>query len=173
MKYMKILCLVMIVVVLLAGCKGKAQSVQTQPTESQPEASSETVPEPTRPELTVTEISEEGDRVVVTTSFVTFSYPFAFSDLLGVTVEENRLVFVANQEQPVPVYTIRFDDKGMIALGSLYLPQTKETLSVTAELMPLPEGMADNQNSFFAIQETFNDVIASLEENAQFTPAEA
>lgn len=170
----KILCLLLaLILVLTTGCKKKQpeqiQQEQIQSEQTQTVAPEETEPA-TLPALEITEILEEGDLVTVTTTFGTVSYPFAFSDLLSVAVEEDRLVFNANLEEAVPVFVIRFDDQAPIRLGSFYFSQTQQTLIVSAELMELPEGMDASQSGFYAAQETFNDVVNSLSENQNFTP---
>lgn len=177
MKNMKVmlrslLCCALVLCLLLAlvGCK-KEETGESQATE--PAA---TQPEPTCPPLAVTDTQEQEDWVVVTTSYCTLKFPFAFSDMLQVTAaaEEESLYFTAKLgDTEQTVFVIRFGGEGTVELGQLRLPVTEATVSVRADLLPLPEDLPqEHHGSYYAVQEVFNDVIASMAENENFTPVQ-
>ena len=170
--------LMLMTALLVTGCKKEeaATPEQTLPEEPVTDAVPTEPAEPTDPVLEVTDTQEQGEDILVSTSYCTLRYPFAFSDLITVTAapEEESLLFTAVLEDAqVPVFALRFGVQAGIEAGTLQLPVTGETVSVGIDLMELPEDLDQAHHaSFYAAQEVINDVIASLEENEAFTPVE-
>jgi len=127
--------------------------------------------------LTIESVEEQKSTMVVKTTYGQFSYPFAFSDLLHIE-EENEISWSALhfylylQGKRYAIYSIFFNEGdgepiGLIDLGD----EWTETL-VTVVFHSLPTGMNEEfERTFYATQETFNDVLVSLEENDSFTSA--
>ncbi len=125
--------------------------------------------------LTIESIEEQGDKMVVTTSYCQVKYPYAFSDLIQVEAVNDaqgaRLVFFATIEGTrADLYSLCFGETDNILLGTLKVGGN--TVTVSTELFQAGQGLdKDLQYVFVAAQETFNDVAASLSENGNFTPA--
>lgn len=115
--------------------------------------------------------------VVISTSYGTVKYPFAFSDLIRVYAEnqEDRAVlkfcaWLNNTEYPL--YSLIFDGDEGFPVGEL-TRKDGTAISVTVQFFEADPAMdADEMQSFYAVQETVNDVIQSLAENKHFTAAQ-
>lgn len=150
-------------------------TLQTEPSESASETE-ETETEETAPKavLQVLSTEEQGEYVTVTTTYGSFRYPFAFSDLIQIqAMEENgseSLMFYAViGDTGAKLFTIRFDDGGAVALGAMTVDQDGTTLPLTADVYSAPDTLdADGKNTYYAAQEIFNDVVISLQENENF-----
>jgi len=122
-------------------------------------------------------VEEQGDRVVVTTSYCVLAYPFAFSDLIQVDVVDDENCSCVEfraliGEEEYLLYAILFDSEEGIYLGTLDATEQSDAVDVYAELYPVDESLnEDSLVAFMAAQETFNDVVFSLAENDSFTPA--
>jgi hypothetical protein len=109
----------------------------------------------------------------VETSYGTISYPFAFSDLIGVQAHNlggaTALEFTAKLNNgSYRIFTIWFGAKDGIPLGSLNLDGVQ--VPVMADIYEKPTNLSENDNnSFFAAQECFNDVVNSLGQIKDFT----
>ena len=126
-------------------------------------------------ELLVQSAQEQGNVVVVKTTYCTLEYPFAFSDLIRIETEtfekDAQMVFSAFVgEEEVKLYTLYFNRAVGIPLGTLTVEGVKYT--VTAEIHDLVYANEDNRLTYQAAQETFNDVAMSLEENDNFQAAQ-
>lgn len=166
---------VALVVVLTVFLSGKAPEAQEQTGSIQSSASEEASSDPAQTRLPGLELTveQEGQMMVITTSYCVLKYPFAFSDVIRVTAENQAaLLFCAwlnNTEYPM--FSIVFDGNGGIPVGTLKLDDGT-VVSVTAQLFEADEAMEpDMLKSFYAVQETINDIIQSLAENEHFTPA--
>lgn len=177
---------VLTLLAVLGGCSKETPSQEPEPAASETvqevEPEKETPVELPEPEeealvLTVLSVENEGDFMVVDTTFGQVKYPFAFSDLIEIEAvnEENlaALVFLARiGDHTYPLFTVSFGDCEGIPLGTLMLPD-EEIRNVSVQFATVEETeLGDNLNSYYAAQEVFNDVIVSLEENAHFTAAE-
>ena len=150
------------------------EAAATTPTEEATEEITEAVPEGKA--LLVESVEEEEDTVIVVTTYVTVKYPYAFSDLMSVeaqTFEDHAaLEFGANIGQTTyKAYTLYFNgsEEGM-PVGTLQLDG--ETYVVTAQFHDVTGLGKDDMTTFYAAQETFNDVVNSLAENEGFTAAD-
>lgn len=121
-------------------------------------------------------IERDGEQMVITTSYGVLKYPFAFSDLLRVEAENtgsgSTLAFsVVIGEETYPVYALHFGGSEGMLLGSVTVDGA--TASVYAEFAEKPDSLLDaDAVTYQAVQETFNDIAASLRENGHFTPAD-
>lgn len=126
-------------------------------------------------ELLVQSVEEQGDWMVVNTTYGVIKYPFAFSDLIRIETENGSndakmdfSAFVGEEE--VMLYTLYFNKNAGITLGSLTVDG--EEYTVTAVIHDLVYANEDNRLTYQAAQETFNDVAMSLEENDHFQAAQ-
>lgn len=128
-------------------------------------------------ELVLYSVETVQDEVLVKTSFGDMAFPAAFGDAVKVTVVNEGTVkavcFDADLGGIVyPAYTIYFSDDGDMPVGTLKLPQEQKERPVTIVFHETPTGLADDALlTFIAVQETFNNVWASLERNEGFTPS--
>ena len=175
-KGLRVLCITMLTASLLCACGGK--NAETTPSEGEnlpvqtTQATEAAVPE--TPVLAVESVTEQGDAVIVKTSYCEVQYPFAFADLIRVRAEEEKLNFVMELlGEEYPLFAICFGEGEGIPLGTLQLEGQPEPMAVWAEIgVPNEDALGDNVNTYFAVQESFNDVIMSLMENEGFTAAE-
>lgn len=174
--------LLALVLLLMAGCgtKNEAEETTLAADTTAPAAVTETTAAtqaPEKPQLTIDSIVEQGDMMVVTTSFCVVKYPFAFADLIQVEAVNNgetgELVFSAKLDlSEYRLFSISFGGSGDIPLGTMVLPGREEPAEVCATLYQIDESLsADFVNTFNAAQECFNDVMFSLMECEGFTPA--
>ena len=161
---------VLIVVGILVG-GGVLSPDQTQPSK---EASTPAA----RPVLTVDSVAEQGDQMVVSSSYVTVQYPFAFSDLIKVTAvdtdERVQLEFKAVLEgKEYPMFALGFGGSEGTLLGTVDVDKTAMDVPVCLIFYSEdPDMDPGSRSSFYAAQESVNDVVASLTENEGFTPAQ-
>ena len=126
-------------------------------------------------ELVVESVTEQEETVIVDTTYVTVKYPYAFSDLMSVEAEtfedHAALEFGAViAETTYKAYTLYFDGEEGMPVGTLQLDG--ETYVVTAQFHEVSGVGKDDMTTFYAAQETFNDVVNSLSENEGFTAAD-
>lgn len=122
-------------------------------------------------ELLLQDVSEKGDRIVVTTTYCTVSYPVAFEELIEVEVRTQedcaQITFYSTIDgKRTALYELLFNSREGVPLG--YLQVEEDVYTVYARFYE-PEGLSkDGVSTFYAVQETFNDVAMSLEDNAGF-----
>lgn len=123
-------------------------------------------------------INEESEWVTFCTTFGSFRYPYAFSDLIVVEAQgyndycELKFSF-RNQNEIVSIYTMRFNSKVGSMCGTLTVPNSDLSVPVSVMFSELPKDFSeDEKRSFYATQETFNDVVFSWDENNNFEIAE-
>lgn len=170
----------LLIVLISAGCGHRSsEEVPADVSQAIPTAEVSVTPAPEMLyTLTVDEQTGEGDTVLVSTSYGTVRYPFAFSDLLRMEAENatdhaSLKFFAVIDDVDVPVYTVVFNGQEDIFLGSLSIPDAENEVPVYAEIHTSPAELAeDDLGTFYAVQETFNDVVISLEENVGFSPGE-
>jgi len=126
------------------------------------------------PELTVGAIEERGDVVVVTTSYCTLKYPFAFVDLMKIEpiVQDvgAGLDFSLEVEgRKSKVFTLLFGSKEGALVGRIKLDGQAEAIDVTVVFYEVDAELNPSlHTTFYAVQETFNDIVNSLCENTNF-----
>lgn len=125
-------------------------------------------------ELTIVSSEESEDFVIVETSYVTLKYPRSFSDLIGIEALNHgaysELRFFADiRGNRAELYSLFFEHSAGHTVGTLVLDETDRELSVTVDFYePGDNLIPDDHITFYASQETANDVIVSLEENDNF-----
>ena len=180
-KFVGMIVTVTLIAAVACGCGNKA--AETTAAETTPVTMEQTTPaavetEPVASGLVVEAIEEQGDNMVVRTSFVHVKYPFAFADLIQVNAANEDDVaslefFVSNQDVQHPIFTIRFGGDEGILLGTVQISNEEAPRTVYAELASADaDALGDYLETFYAAQESFNDVVASLMENEGFVAAQ-
>lgn len=127
-------------------------------------------------QLSIINSTENNEWIEVETSYITFRYPSAFSDIIRVeainTGDISQLRFTGKLEDKlIDIYSIHFNNEEGAPCGVLTV--NKNEISVTVDLEAPPENLsADWLTTFNAVQETFNDVLISMSENDNFKIAE-
>jgi len=183
--YKKFLVLALILgAVMVSGtaCGDKDDIENQTDVQTEQQTEIETEPETTGfPKLEVVNSAEESAWVNVETTYGTFRYPAAFSDIVkveGVTGEASAelKVLLVTDEGDLPVYTLYYNNEEnstAIPCGKLKLDSETEEMLISVVFENAPEDLsADWQSTFYAVQETFNDVIFSMEEDSRFTAAD-
>lgn len=161
-----IFAILILVVVLLperaGNDEGTTQTTAGSQTTSQTTASGQALPE-----LVIHSLEEQGEWVHVSTSYCDFVYPLAYSDLLEIDTVNNgdcvALVFMANlQDTTEPVYRLWINAKTGAYVGEL--TANGDTYSLYVEVIE-PRQNLDSAllDSYYAAQETLNDVLQSME----------
>ena len=72
------------------------------------------------------------------------------------------------------MYTVHYNDDGEgIPLGTLQFTDASVVMQISISIADAPKDLTDNaMRTFYAAQETVNDVIVSLCEDSRFTLAE-
>lgn len=123
-------------------------------------------------ELLLESVTEQGDAVLVVTTYGTVKYPYAFSDLLSVEAETFEKYAVLDFGATIDgtmhkLYKLMFNSEEGMLIGTLQ--KDGETYVVTAQFYEMSGVSGDSVITFNAAQETFNDVVNSLSENEGFT----
>lgn len=117
-------------------------------------------------------ITEDNEWVNVETTYGKFRYPFAFSDLVKVEAEDEgdsqSLEFSALiDDEYTIIYTINYNSDEGMPCGILMLDKE---IPVSVEFEEISDTLNDDwASTFYAAQETFNDVVSSMAENENFT----
>lgn len=127
------------------------------------------------PELKIESVEEQEEIVLITTSYGTMSYSSAFSELIGTDVYfgdgTGCIMFSArvgggNQT----VYSLLFNNESGIDVGMLKLDGVESPIRVSVVFYEAPAALAgDDLISYLAAQETFNDIVVSLNKNEGFS----
>lgn len=122
--------------------------------------------------LSILSITESGDWVTVKTSYITFKYPFAFSDIIEVEAFNDELTsqlrfYSEIDGKRILNYSINFNSEEGIPCGTI-----KGKIPVSVMFKEAPKKLSDEWRSTYdAVQETFNDVLKSMEENGMVAVA--
>lgn len=126
-------------------------------------------------ELTVNAQTRDGERMVIDTSYMRLEYPYAFSDLIQIEAinqgNQTGLAFTAkiagaNRQ----LYTLWFNGRDGEKVGAYDLRDGEKPVVVTlAFYTPAAELEGDDRITFFATQETINDVMAAMKQDSHFT----
>ena len=121
--------------------------------------------------LTIESIEEQGSNMNISTTYGILKYPFAFEDLLQVEAENQQSWTALHFSMKLkgtqyPVYSIFFNAEGGDTFGIIDLGGEWKDIPMTVVFHQAPAG-SDREfiATFYAVQETFNDVISSMEEN--------
>ena len=157
---------------------GKQEQVQSADHETETTVETDTSGETgdEQAALTVDTVEQDGDMMVVTTSYCTVKYPFAFSDIIQVEAVQHNgkdaLMFQALLGDGVySLFCFVFDGTEGVPVGTLTLEDGTEVM-LMLEIFEASTAMEGSfLNTFYAAQETLNDVIGSLMEIEEFVPA--
>lgn len=128
-------------------------------------------------ELKVISSTENDGSVDVETTYGKFSYPSAFADIMSVkAVSEEKttaLQFFSNIDgKEALIYTIYYNNDIGTPCGLYTFSESGEEIVVSVVFENLPENISSDWISTFrATQETFNDVIESMDEDERFVMA--
>ena len=155
----------------------ETQAVETDNSiETEEGAETEPAPEDNQ-KLKVLSTVEQGEQVIVTTTYGTFSYPYAFSDLLVFEAvadsEDEKLDFYADvNDKKLHLFTLWFGGSEGFAVGTLKHPESGESVTVSVVFGEEPEGLSEDELiSYYAAKELFNDIEQSLAENEGYVRA--
>lgn len=154
------------------GTSGTTDTTGTTGTTGTTSSTTASTPGASMAEMVVQSVEEEGQWVLVSTSYFDFRYPFAFSDLTVLEAENEQdhvaLVFHALlQDTPEPVFTLWINREIGIHAGTL--SAHGESYSVWVEVHEPREGLSANDViSFRAVQEILNDVLTSMVDSGAF-----
>lgn len=170
-----VLALVLIVLIVVAVKMGTEQTPDTPDVPQTSQSVGETqIPLVAGPmdEMMIDAVEEGEDAMYVTTSYINFTYPYAFSDLLVIEeVNEESCVgltvSVFLQGRNEKTYTIWINsDRGM-PVGALH--RGEKTYRVSMEMYDPRENMSEVYlSTFYAVQETLNDVLQSMAADGDF-----
>ena len=175
-KMQKLLLTVVLPVSMLCAC-GK-EPVETLPKEEIQPVQTTVETQPALRELVIDSIEEQGEVMLVATSFCELKYPFAFADLIQVqAVNEGDVAslefsaLISGVEHPL--FAVRFGQAEGILLGTFAVPEEAVERNVYAEFYSADEAVLGEQiGTYRAAQEIFNDVVVSLAENQGLAAAE-
>lgn len=159
------------------GSQGGPEGEQNQTDQGNTEQNNTEQDQIDLPELQIISTAEVEDLVVVESTYGTFHYPFAFSDIIGVkTINQetsSKLQFFARIDgEEVVIYTIHYNDAVGDRCGTLRLEDNAE-VEVFVEFTDAPTSLSSGWlTTFYATQETFNDVLFSMSDDGQFVIAE-
>lgn len=122
-------------------------------------------------ELLVQSIQEQEDTVLVETTYGTVKYSAAFSEIIDVKAEtfpdHAVLTFhVVMDEAVEKLYALYFNADEGVPVGTLEVDG--EVYVVTSQFYDAKNLSEENMITFYAAQETINDVLISLSENEGF-----
>ena len=127
------------------------------------------------PNLNVLSKKEDGDLVIVNTTYGTFSYPFAFADILSFEVSTDgsvdKLNFYADlSERKYILFTINFGSSEGVFIGQVKIEGESTQTSVSVVFYDEPEGLNDDElTTYYAAKELFNDIEQSLMKNDNYS----
>jgi hypothetical protein len=127
------------------------------------------------PDLTIGEPTRNGQSMLVNTSYMDVEFPYMFSDYIycqpinqqNATALEFR---VRTATMDAPLYTIWFNGNVGQSVGSFDPGDGQGTVPVTVVFHKAEEKLSqDDLGTFKATQESFNEVLASMQQCADFT----
>ena len=127
------------------------------------------------PELKIESIEDGDKEAVLKTNYCELRYPSMYYDLLKADAYfgdgTGCIIFSANIGGGyATVYTVIFNGEDGRSLGTLKLDGVDDPVRVSVNFYePASNILGDALEGFYAAQETFNDIIASLAENENFT----
>lgn len=127
------------------------------------------------PALTVNGLHRDGETMVVDTSYMDVAFPYAFSDLIGVEAVNQEEMAALEFRAKIgggdrKLYTVWFNNTQGQSVGTYDLQNGEAPVCVTVVFYDPPAELGgDDRVTFFATQETFNDVLASMKEDGNFS----
>lgn len=124
-------------------------------------------------EMIIHSVQEQGEWIYVSTSYCDFRYPFAFSDLITVEAcsEADRvaLIFSAHMNETFePLYTLWINGGEGHPAGFLSVDGQSYQMNVEFH-SPRGDLVSEYLPTFYAAQETLNDVLNSMLDAGIFT----
>lgn len=125
-------------------------------------------------ELTVGSMERDAETMVVQTSYMPVEFPYAFSDLIQVQAvnqdKQAALEFSARIDgKDRKIYTIWFNADVGDYVGWFDLQDGEKPVQVTVVFYePDAELQGDHRITYYATQETVNDVLTSMEKDENF-----
>lgn len=174
--------LLAVVIIMIAaksgGSEGTGDGEKTDPAPDQsthPIVTEPLIDDVNIPELKIESIEEQSENTVIKTSYCTITFPSMFYDLIKVDEYfgdgTGCIIFsayIGNGYETV--YTLIFNSETGIDIGTLKLDGVDDPIRVSVNFYEPSEGLSDDALAgFYAAQETFNDVVVSLEKNEGFT----
>lgn len=161
------LCVIIVLGVVIAGMTNKNKDYNDDLESTEQENTSV-------PELKIISTKESDNWVVVETTYGEFQYPAAFSDIIkleSITKDNSsQLQFFARiDEGDVLVYTIYYNNNIGERFGKLKLSENNEIAVFFVFEKADGTNSSDWLDTFYAIQDTFNDVKNSMSEDSRFT----
>lgn len=174
-----IILILIIVVVIMLCSRGTGNGDNSTPSgdavTDHPIASDPLNDEIALPELKIDSIEERDNAVLITTSYCTMSYPSAYHELIAADVYYgdgtgciifSAITSVGNQT----AYSLLFNNESGNEIGKLKLDGVDEAIRVSVVFYPAPETLSGEElTNYYAAQETFNDIVVSLEKNEGFS----
>lgn len=126
------------------------------------------------PEFTINSSFEDNDCIVLETTYGDFRYSKSLTDIIcfetSNTGNFSQLdAFVVINEKKVLAYTIYFNKNKGTYCGIFNLNENYKSIAVYITFEQLSSSIpAESENSFYAVQDTVNDVISSMRENGTF-----
>lgn len=126
--------------------------------------------------LKILSVIENNESISVETTYGSFNYPRAFMDVISVDTDvasgDECLKFMAQIDgDSIDVYTIYYNSSKGVLCGYQILPDDRE-VNVSVVFEEVPENISDEwKTTFYAAQETFNDVIVSMSQDSRFIAA--
>ncbi|MBR6740975.1 MAG: hypothetical protein IKM04_07925 [Clostridia bacterium] len=124
---------------------------------------------PAHSKFAVLSKKEDGDLVVVTTTYGSFSYPFAFTDVLSYEASTDdssaaKLNFYADiDENKYILFTLNFGISEGIFIGRLNVGEEGGQTDVSVVFYDTPEALSNDElTTYYAAKELFNDIEQSL-----------
>lgn len=127
------------------------------------------------PELEIISVEDGDPNVNLKTNYCELHYPSMYYDLLKTDVYfgdgTGCIIFSANLgSYYATVYNIIFNGEDGRTVGTLQLEGIDEPIRVSVAFYePSNTVLGEALESFYAAQETFNDIISALRENENFT----
>ena len=179
--YKKLLALLLTmgtVLAVSAGCGSDKENIEEQTGSQTEQMETEVIPEvQTFPNFEILSEVEDDVWVNVETTYGAFRYPAAFSDIMKISASTNEngaqmQVLLSTGKEDLVAYTLYYNEENDTAItcGKLKLNEEMNEMNVSVVFEGAPESLsADWLTTFYAVQETFNDVIFSLAEDSRFT----
>lgn len=126
-------------------------------------------------ELKVNSLTRKGETMVVDTSYGEVEYPYAFSDLIQVESlnqdNQTALAFSARiNNEDKALYTVWFNGSEGQTVGAFDLQDGEKPVLITVVFyQPGAELVGDDRTTYYATQETVNDVLTALQRNQNFS----
>ncbi len=119
----------------------------------------------------------EGEMILLRTNYAEMRYSYAFFDLIDVEVKNGGIYssltfYLTIEDYRYMLYRLNFGPGKGVDIGTLDLRGASQPVKVWAEVARAPADLPQElKTTFFAAQETFNEVANSLANNPNFQPA--